>query len=194
MSCEILERGLNGLVVGQPMIFSDSRGYFFEAYRADIASSCGMRLDVKQENHSRSRQGVVRGLHFQWRPLMAKLMRVTLGRAFLVAVDIRPGSPTLGQWHGIEVSAENHLQVFAPPGFARGFCALSEWAEVQYLCSALYNPQSESGIRWNDPEIGIQWPDLGQPPTLSAKDAAAQTLRQWLARPEAESFRYCSAP
>ena len=190
MPFDIAGQALNGIVILQPRLFEDERGCFFEAYQASSLRASTMAGPMTQENHSRSRRGVVRGLHFQWQPPIAKLMRVTLGRAFLAAVDIRLGSPTLGQWHGIEVSAENHLQVFAPAGFARGFCALSDWAEVQYLCTAEYNPAGESGIRWNDPEIGIQWPDLGRQPILSVKDAEAQTLRQWLARPEAETFRY----
>ncbi len=179
-----------GILLLRPSLHTDERGYFFEVFRNDDWQKLHLPNPPLQENQSLSRRGVIRGLHFQWDPPMAKLMRVTRGRACLVAVDIRPGSATLGKWYGVEVSAENHLQVFAPAGFARGFCALSDWAEVQYLCTAEYNPAGESGIRWNDPEIGIQWPDLGQPPILSAKDAAAQTLRQWLARPEAESFRY----
>jgi dTDP-4-dehydrorhamnose 3,5-epimerase len=119
---------------------------------------------------------------------MGKLMRVTLGRAFLVAVDIRKGSPTLGQWVGVEASAENQRQVWAPAGFARGFCALSEVAVVQYKCTGLYNPRAESGIRWNDPQIGIAWPV--EQPILSEKDARAQTLAEWLARPESDHFTY----
>jgi len=141
-----------------------------------------------QDNHSRSEKGVVRGLHFQWDPPMGKLMRVSLGCAFLVAVDIRKGSPTLGKWFGVEVSAENRRQVWAPAGFARGFCVLSEIAEIQYKCTGLYSNKAESGIRWNDPAIGIQWPlsDV----QLSEKDRKAQTLAQWLAVPESDKFCY----
>ncbi len=191
MPIEILQRVLHGVLVLQPCSFHDDRGFFWEAYRADLFQGWHLPGPMLQENHSRSRQGVIRGLHFQWSPPMAKLMHVTWGRAYMVAVDIRPGSPTLGQWHGLEVTAENHLQVFAPAGFARGFCAISEWVEVQYLCTSLYNPASESGIRWNDPEIGINWPVPGNTsPILSAKDAQAQSLRQWLASPAAERFRY----
>ena len=119
---------------------------------------------------------------------MGKLMRVTFGSAFLVAVDIRKGSPTLGKWFGVEVSAANKKQVWAPAGFARGFCTLSEFAEVQYKCTGLYSNKAESGVLWNDPEIGIEWPIAS--PILSAKDAKAQTLAEWLARPESEQFRY----
>jgi len=119
---------------------------------------------------------------------MGKLMRVSVGTAFVVAVDIRKGSPTLGRWYGLEVSAESALQVWAPPGFARGFCVLSDWAEVQYKCTSIYNPGGESGIVWSDPQVGIEWPVAG--PMLSAKDAGAQTLAEWLERPESDRFRF----
>src|SRR3989304_5120984 len=128
----------------------------------------GIPTGFVQLNPSGSAQNVLRGLHFQWDPPMGKLMRVTRGRAFLVAVDIRKGSPTLGRWFGIEASAENIILVWAPAGFARGFCVLSEFAEIQYKCSGIYNSQFESGILWNDPEIGIEWPISD--PVLSGKD------------------------
>jgi dTDP-4-dehydrorhamnose 3,5-epimerase len=179
---------LNGVLVVRPQLYEDHRGFFMETFRADHAVQLGIPGVFVQDNHSRSVRGVVRGLHFQHQPQLGKLMRVTLGSAFLVAVDIRIGSPTLGQWFGIEVSAENKRQVWAPAGFARGFCVTSDVAELQYKCTSLYNPPGESGIRWNDPAIGIQWP-VGEP-MLSAKDERAQTLEQWLARPEAQTFRY----
>jgi dTDP-4-dehydrorhamnose 3,5-epimerase len=119
---------------------------------------------------------------------MGKLMRVTTGSAFLVAVDIRKGSPTLGNWYGTEVSAENRKQIWAPAGFARGFCVLSDYAEIQYKCTAHYNDKAESGILWNDPEIGITWPSGDK--TISEKDGKAQSLSQWLVRAESERFRY----
>ena len=119
---------------------------------------------------------------------MGKLLRVTVGSAFLVAVDIRKGSPTLGKWFGMEVSAENKLQIWAPAGFARGFCVLSEFAELQYKCTGIYSNKAESGILWNDPAIGIEWPT--KEPILSDKDKNAQTLQQWLASPLSENFRY----
>jgi len=119
---------------------------------------------------------------------MGKLMRVSVGKAFLVAVDIRKGSPSLGKWFGIEVSAENKKQVWAPAGFARGFCVLSEFAEIQYKCTGIYNPQGESGILWNDPEIGIEWPIKN--PVLSDKDRNAQSLSQWLNRKESDFYQY----
>ena len=150
-----------------------------ETYREDQFEEMGLPTKFVQDNHSRSVKGTVRGLHFQWEPPMGKLMRVTLGTAFLVAVDIRKGSPTLGKWVGVEASAENRRQVWAPAGFARGFCVLSELAEIQYKCTGLYNDKAESGILWNDPAIGIEWPV--KDPILSDKDRKAQTLEQWLA-------------
>ena len=169
-----------------PESFEDERGFFLESYRIDKFAELGIEDVFVQDNHSRSTRGVLRGLHFQWDPPMGKLMRVTIGTAFLVAVDIRRGSPTLGQWFGVEASSSNRRQVWAPAGFARGFCVLSEAAEIQYKCTGLYNPARESGIRWDDPAIGIDWPVTG--PILSGKDAEAQTLAAWLERPEAEAF------
>lgn len=160
-----------------------------EAYREDKFRELGLPHQFVQDNHSRSEKGVVRGLHFQWEPLMGKLMRITLGTAFLVAVDIRKGSPTLGKWVGVEASAENRRQVWAPAGFARGFCVLSEVAEIQYKCTGIYNNKAESGIRWNDPEIGISWPIPAAQVQLSDKDKKAQTLAQWLATPQSNHFR-----
>jgi dTDP-4-dehydrorhamnose 3,5-epimerase len=132
---------------------------------------------------------VVRGLHFQWDPPMAKLMRVLGGSAFLVAVDIRKNSPTLGQWFGVDASRENKRQLWAPAGFARGLCATSDYAEIQYTCTSLYNPKGESGIRFDDPDIAIQWPNVGNY-LLSEKDRKAQTLAEWLASPLSDHFKY----
>lgn len=188
MQLKIHSRQLNGIVVVQSEVFEDDRGFFLEVYRADQFGKLGLPTQFVQDNHSRSSKGVLRGLHFQWEPPMAKLMRVTLGSAWLVAVDIRKGSPTLGQWFGMECSAENKLQVFAPAGFARGFCVLSDHAELQYKCTGTYNNEGESGILWNDPALGIEWPV--ESPQLSAKDEKAQTLAEWLERSEADHFRY----
>jgi dTDP-4-dehydrorhamnose 3,5-epimerase len=179
------------VLVLEHQVFEDERGFFMEAFRQDTFAEfaeLGLPSEFVQLNHSRSTRGVTRGLHFQWDPPMGKLMRVTAGEAFLVAVDIRPGSPTLGQHESLLVSAKNKLQLWAPASFARGFCTLSDVAEVQYLTTGTYNPAAESGIRWNDPDIGIDWPVAD--PVLSGKDAAAQSLTEWLARPEAASFRY----
>jgi len=188
MQIRIESTHLNGIVVLVPEVFQDERGFFLEAYRKDQFLELGLPGEFVQENHSRSVKDVVRGLHFQWDPPMGKLMRVTVGSAFLVAVDIRKGSPTLGKWFGSEVSAENKKQVWAPPGFARGFCVLSSAAEIQYKCTGIYNSRGESGIRWNDPAIGITWPT--KMPILSKKDDIAQTLTEWLKRPESDQFKY----
>ena len=159
-----------------------------ESFRQDVfAREVGLKLNFLQDNHSKSVKGVLRGLHFQWEPPMGKLMRVTVGRAFVVAVDIRNGSATLGHWFGLEIDAETHVQVWAPAGFARGFCALTDVAEVQYKCTGIYNPAAESGIRWDDPDVAIDWPITH--PILSDKDRNAQTLAHWLARSEADNFR-----
>jgi dTDP-4-dehydrorhamnose 3,5-epimerase len=171
-----------------PAAMRDERGFFMEVYRQDLFAGLGLPDRFLQLNHSRSSRGVVRGLHFQWDPPMGKLMRVTQGRALLVAVDIRVGSPTLGRWIGVEMAADEPRQLWAPASFARGFCVLSEYAEIEYLTTGTYNRSTESGIRWNDPAIGIEWPVTN--PILSAKDETAQTLAEWLARPEAANFRY----
>jgi len=179
---------LGDIVVLTPDLFEDERGFFMEAYRADHFRALGLPGEYVQENHSGSKRGVVRGLHFQYDPPMAKLMRVISGTAFLVAVDIRKGSPTLGRWFGLEVSAENKKQLFAPAGFARGFCALSEFCEVEYKCTSIYNPKGEGGIRWDDPQMGIEWPVRS--PILSEKDRTAQTLAGWLSSPLSDFFPY----
>jgi len=187
MQVTIEKSPIDGVVVVRPEVFEDERGFFMEVYRKDQFEQLGLPGDFVQLNHSASRKNVVRGLHFQWEPPMGKLMRVTTGRAFLVAVDIRKNSPTLGKWFGIEASAENKIQLWAPACFARGFCVLSDYAEIQYLCTGIYGPRGESGILWNDPEIGIDWPV--KDPILSEKDRNAQTLAQWLRREESEHFK-----
>lgn len=179
---------LNGIIVIYPEVYQDDRGFFTEIYRKDQFEGLGITVDFVQENHSRSAKDVLRGLHFQWDPPMGKLMRVTVGSAYLVAVDIRKGSPTLGKWFGMEVSAENKKQIWAPASFARGFCVLSDFAEIQYMCSGIYNNKAESGILWNDPALEIKWPCSN--PILSGKDEKAQTLEEWLKRPESNYFTY----
>jgi dTDP-4-dehydrorhamnose 3,5-epimerase len=179
---------LGAVVTLQPEFFEDHRGFFLESFRVDQMAELGLPSNFVQDNHSGSVKGVTRGLHFQWEPAMSKLMRVPVGEAFLVAVDIRKGSPTLGQWYGEIISAENKKQLWAPAGFARGFTVLSDWAEIQYKVTGLYNPKAESGILWNDPEIGIEWPV--KQPILSEKDEKAQTLSQWLNTPESDNFIY----
>ena len=166
--------------------FEDDRGYFMEVYRRDMFRDLGLPESFVQLNESRSRRNVVRGLHFQWEPPMGKLMRVAEGAAFLVAVDIRHDSPTLGRWVAETMSAEDRKEIWAPAGFARGLCALADNTRVQYLCTGTYNASGEGGIAWDDAEVGITWPVRA--PLVSAKDRGAQTLRQWLSTAEAKNF------
>jgi dTDP-4-dehydrorhamnose 3,5-epimerase len=187
MRLQIESTHLNGIVVVVPEVFEDDRGFFLESFRADQFGAIGLPQAFSQDNHSGSVRNVVRGLHFQYDPPMGKLMRVTRGTAFLVAVDIRPDSPTLGQWLGLEVSAESRREVWAPPGFARGFCVLSDFAEVQYKCTAIYTPASEVSLRWDDPDIGIAWPVRN--PLLSKRDSQGIALKEWLRRDEAQLLR-----
>lgn len=189
MPLRLESRSLGEIVVLVPQVIGDSRGFFMETFRSDQFQEMGLPTEFHQDNHSRSAKGVLRGLHFQWAPPMGKLMRVTSGAAFLVAVDIRKGSSTLGQWFGLEVTAENKKQVWAPYGFARGFCALSDACEVQYKCTGIYNPQGEAGIYFADPEIGIHWPiDVGSTIT-SEKDRKAPRLAEWLASPLSDNIK-----
>jgi len=188
MGFMVESRHLEDIVVIVPKAHRDDRGFFMEVYRADQFRDLGLPSEFVQDNHSFSRKGVVRGLHFQWEPPMGKLMRVSRGTAFLVAVDIRKGSPTLGQWFGLEASAENMKQVWAPAGFARGFCALTDEVEVQYKCTGIYNDRAESAIRWDDPDVGVEWPL--KEVRLSDKDRNAHSLRAWLTSPDAEHIAY----
>ena len=190
MRIDVGRTSLPEVLVIEHEVFEDDRGFFMEVYRADQFAEfadLGLPSQYVQLNHSRSVMGVTRGLHFQWDPPMGKLMRVIRGEAFLVAVDIRRGSATLGRYESVIASDRNRLQLWAPASFARGFCVLSDVAEVEYLTTGTYNSGAESGIRWNDPRIGIDWPV--RDPILSKKDAEAQSLDEWLARPEAEHFR-----
>jgi dTDP-4-dehydrorhamnose 3,5-epimerase len=186
MQIRIESRHLDDVVVLMPEIFQDSRGFFSEVFRADQFEDFGLPTRFVQENHSRSVKSVIRGLHFQWAPPMGKLMRVTAGAAFLVAVDIRKGSRTLGEWVGIEATSENRRCVWAPAGFARGFCALSDVTEIEYKCTGIYNGKAESAIRWNDPDIGIRWPIKNV--IVSEKDRNALLLAEWLVLPEADNI------
>lgn len=175
----------------RPARFPDDRGWFSELFRAGAFEDLGLPSRFVQVNQSRSRRGVIRGLHFQWDPPQGKLMRVVAGRAFLVAADIRPGSPTLGTVVTVDASADDPLLVWAPASFARGFAALTDVTDVEYLCTAEYNPARESAIRWDDPSLGIRWPV--SEPVLSAKDASAGSLEDWLARPESAAFDYATS-
>jgi dTDP-4-dehydrorhamnose 3,5-epimerase len=188
MKFGVEETSIADVRVVVPDAFVDDRGFFMEVYRRDAFADLGLPTEFVQLNHSRSVRNVVRGLHFQWGPPpMGKLMRVTVGSAFLVAVDIRVDSPTRGKWVGVEVSSQNRRQIWAPAGFARGFAVMSDVAEIEYLCTGTYNSAGEAGILWNDPAIGINWPVSA--PILSAKDEHAPTLAQWLERPESRNFR-----
>lgn len=187
MNIKLITEALNGLKVLQPEVYEDERGFFAEVYRKDQFHELGINEEFVQDNHSRSSYGVLRGLHFQWEPPMGKLMRVTQGEAFLVAVDIRKNSSTLGQWFGETISAANKKMIYAPAGFARGFCVTSEFAEIQYKCTGIYNSKAESGILWNDPELDIKWPV--ENPILSPKDKTAKTLREWLTTNESEFLK-----
>ncbi|MCC6803999.1 MAG: dTDP-4-dehydrorhamnose 3,5-epimerase [Anaerolineae bacterium] len=188
MKFQVISTHLGEVKVVGHEAFDDHRGFFMESYHRDHFRALGLPSDFVQLNHSGSVKGVLRGLHFQWDPPMGKLMRVVRGEAFIVAVDIRKGSPTVGQWYGEILSEKNRLQMWAPASFARGFCVVSDFAEIEYLCTGNYNGAAESGVLWNDPAIGIEWPVSD--PILSARDASAQTLAQWLARPEADYFSY----
>jgi dTDP-4-dehydrorhamnose 3,5-epimerase len=178
----------------RPRLFGDERGWFGEILQVEAFEALGAGLPTRfvQVNQSRSARGVVRGLHFQWDPPQGKLMRVVRGRAFMVAADIRPGSPTLGQVVTVEASDEEPLLFWAPASFARGFAALADPTEVEYFCTATYDPRHESGIRWDDETLAIDWPV--DDPRLSPKDAAAGTLQDWLARPEAAAFAWLPRP
>jgi dTDP-4-dehydrorhamnose 3,5-epimerase len=192
MQIRVESRHLQDVVVLVPEIFQDGRGFFSETFRADQFEVLGLPTQFVQDNHSRSVRGVIRGLHFQWDPPMGKLMRVTAGSAFLVAVDIRKGSPTIGRWVGVDASSDNRRCVWAPAGFARGFCALSDATEIQYKCTGIYNSKAESAIRWNDPAIGIEWPSVEA--IVSEKDKNARPLAEWLASPNSDNFTYCEKP
>jgi len=173
---ERLETGLEGLVLIEPQVFGDERGFFVETFSQEAWHELGVDVDFVQHNHSRSSLGTLRGLHFQTSPGQAKLLRCPRGKIFDVAVDLRKGSPTYGQWEGYVLDDEKHRQLFVPVGFAHGFCVLSEVADVTYLVSSYYDPETEAGIRWNDPEVGVEWPV--SEPLLSQRDVEAPTLAE----------------
>lgn len=147
------------VLIIEPSVFGDKRGYFMESWHAQKYAELGIEAAFVQDNLSRSRRGVLRGLHYQLEQPQGKLVSVVTGAVFDVAVDIRKGSPTFGQWVGAELSEDNHRQLYVPPGFAHGFCVLSESVDFFYKCTDFYAPQYEHGIQWNDPAIGIKWPD-----------------------------------
>ena len=165
------------VVVLEPKIFEDSRGFFFESYNQRVFREIGIDIDFVQDNHSRSKKGVLRGLHYQICMPQAKLVRVVVGEIFDVAVDLRKSSPTFGKWVGVKLSAENKRQMYIPVGFAHGFLVLSDWAEVLYKTSNFYAPECDRSIIWNDPTLGIKWPLDGTSPILSDKDARGVAFR-----------------
>lgn len=165
---QVIETQLPDVLIIEPDVYGDDRGFFFESYSYRKYADQGISDDFVQDNHSRSTYGVVRGLHYQALPGQAKLVRVVAGEVYDVAVDIRHGSPTFGQWVGVTLSAENHRQLYVPVGFAHGFCVTSDVAEFLYKVSSYYAPDLERGIAWDDPDLAIDWPvDV---PVLSARD------------------------
>lgn len=169
---------LPGVVLVEPDVHRDARGYFLESYHAEKYRAGGIAGPFVQDSHSRSIGGTLRGLHLQRRRPQGKLIRVIEGEIFDVAVDVRRGSPSFGRWVGVTLSADNFLQCYVPPGFAHGFCVLSEVAQMEYKCTDLYDPASELGIVWNDPAIGIAWPV--ERPLLSERDQHQPSLAQVL--------------
>lgn len=170
MKAEPLE--IPDVVKLSPKLFGDERGYFMESWNDKVFRELGLDLRFVQDNHSKSSKGILRGLHYQLEQTQGKLVRVTAGAVFDVAVDLRQKSATFGKWCGEILSAENHQMLWVPPGFAHGFYVLSEFAEFQYKCTDYYHPQSEVSIRWNDERLAIDWPVNGVVPTLSEKDAS----------------------
>jgi dTDP-4-dehydrorhamnose 3,5-epimerase len=176
---KITESPLPGVFVIEPRVHGDARGFFVETFRESVLAEAGLPTRFVQDNHSRSRRGVLRGLHYQVERPQGKLVRVSRGRVFDVAVDVRRGSPHFGRWFGITLDDRDHRMLYIPPRFAHGFVVLSEEADFIYQCTEYYDPDSERGVAWNDPDIGIQWPEIGAP-TLSQRDErlpwlAAQT-------------------
>jgi dTDP-4-dehydrorhamnose 3,5-epimerase len=173
------------VLVIEPRVFGDARGFFFESWNQQAFSDAvGRDVTFVQDNHSRSSKGVLRGLHYQVEPhAQGKLVRVILGRIFDVAVDIRQGSPTFGRWVGMELGAEDHGQLWIPAGFAHGFLVISDSAEVLYKTTGYYRPDAERSLRWDDATVAIRWPDVGLTPTLSAKDRDAETFESLVERP-----------
>ena len=171
---KFIETSLPGCVIIEPQVFGDSRGFFYESYNEAKYREAGIGRRFVQSNVSRSARGVLRGLHYQWPFPQGKLVSVLDGEVYDVAVDIRRGSPTFGQWAGVMLTAENHRHFWIPEGFAHGFCVVSEFATFSYQCTDLYDAKADGGIRWNDPAIGIDWPISA--PLLSDKDGKAPLL------------------
>ena len=177
---KVIETALPGVLIIEPKVFGDQRGFFLETFQAHRYREAGITQPFVQDNHSRSQKGVLRGLHFQRSRPQGKLVSVSRGSVYDVAVDINPESPTCGQFVGVELNDDNHRQFWVPPGYAHGFCVLSDTADFQYKCTDLYYPEDEGGLIWNDPDVNIPWPM--ETPKLSAKDQSNPTLRQLLER------------
>jgi dTDP-4-dehydrorhamnose 3,5-epimerase len=171
-----LETKLQGVVLLEPEVHGDARGFMVETYRRDTWAEHGVEVEFVQHNHSRSSRGALRGIHFQTEPGQAKLVRCPRGRIFDVAVDLRTGSATYGQWEGYELDDQAHRQLFVPAGFGHGFAVLSDVADVAYLLSSTYDPATESGIAWDDPDVGVEWPL--EDPLLSERDKSAPSLAE----------------
>ena len=172
---KITTTALPGVLIIEPKTFGDSRGFFLETFQSERYASAGITLPFVQDNHSRSQQGVLRGMHVQRDRPQGKLISVSRGSVFDVTVDINPQSPTFGEYVGLELNDDNHFQLWIPPGYAHGFCVLSETADFHYKCTALYDPEDEAGVIWNDPDVNIAWPL--HTPLLSAKDQKLPLLR-----------------
>ncbi len=178
MPYTVTKTAIPDVLILEPKVFGDSRGFFYESFNArDFAQAIGLDVSFVQDNHSKSAKGVLRGLHYQIQHAQGKLVRVVQGEVFDVAVDLRRASPTFGQWVGVHLSAENHRQLWVPPGFAHGFVVLSESAEFLYKTTDYWYPEHERSLLWNDPAVGIKWPVDGQP-LLAAKDAAGKLLAE----------------
>ena len=177
---EITEFSISGLKRIRPTVYRDDRGFFLESYNEERYRSFGIECRFVQDNHSLSKKGTLRGLHYQSTPGQAKLVRAGKGRVFDVAVDLRPGSSTFGKWEGVYLDAESHEQFFIPVGFAHGFCVVSEEAVILYKVSSLYNPDTECALMWDDPEIGVNWP-ISQP-HLSQRDVQAESFADYRRR------------
>lgn len=178
MAYSVTPTNLPEVLLLQPKVFGDARGFFYESFNArDFTAATGLNRDFVQDNHSRSAKGVLRGLHYQLQHTQGKLVRVTSGEVFDVAVDMRRTSPTFGKWAGVILSGENKSQLWVPEGFAHGFVVLSETAEFLYKTTDYWDPASERSLLWNDPVLGIEWP-LDGAPLLAAKDVAGKTLAE----------------
>jgi len=175
---KISKTGIPEVLLFEPTVHGDERGYFMETFRASVFRARGLVFDFVQENQSRSAKGTLRGLHFQHQFPQGKIVRVIAGEVFDVAVDLRVSSPTFGQWVGAVLTAENRKQLWVPPGFAHGFYVLSENADLCYKCTEYYHPEDDHSLLWSDPKVAVNWPLVSPEPLLSAKDAAAKQLHE----------------